>query len=61
MVRQPWQPPYYHVLLEQAGLEKAVDLFMWEMKIGNKEKILPMIWRAGRRPRAQARDHGSAR
>ena len=44
MVRQPWQPPYYHVLLEQAGLEKAVDLFMWEMKIGNKEKILPVIW-----------------
>ena len=44
MIRQPWQPPYYHVLLEQAGLEKAVDLFMWEMKIGNKEKILPIIW-----------------
>jgi hypothetical protein len=44
MVRQPWQPPYYHVLLEQAGLEKAVDLFMWEMKIGQKDKILPVIW-----------------
>ena len=44
MIRQPWQPPYYHVLLEQAGLEKVVDLFMWEMKIGNKEKILPIIW-----------------
>jgi hypothetical protein len=44
LIRQPWQPPYYHVLLEQAGLEKAVDLFMWEMKIGNKEKILPIIW-----------------
>jgi hypothetical protein len=44
MIRQPWQPPYYHVLLEQIGLEKVVDLFMWEMKIGNKEKILPIIW-----------------
>jgi hypothetical protein len=44
MIRQPWQPPYYHVLLEQAGLVKVVDLFMWEMKIGNKEKILPIIW-----------------
>jgi hypothetical protein len=44
MVREPWQPPYYHVLLEQAGFEKVVDLFMWEMKIGNKEKILPIIW-----------------
>jgi hypothetical protein len=44
MVREPWQPPYYHVLIEQAGFEKVVDLFMWEMKIGNKEKILPIIW-----------------
>jgi hypothetical protein len=45
LIRQPWQPPYYHVLLEQAGMEKAVDLFMWEMKIGNRDKILPIIWR----------------
>jgi hypothetical protein len=44
MIRQPWQPPYYHVLCEEAGLQKEVDLFMWEMKIGNKEKILPIIW-----------------
>jgi hypothetical protein len=44
MIRQPWHPPYYHVLLELVGLEKVVDLFMWEMKIGNKEKILPIIW-----------------
>ena len=44
MIRQAWQPPYYHVLCEQAGLEKEVDLFMWEMKIGQKDKILPIIW-----------------
>jgi hypothetical protein len=44
MIRQPWQPPYYHVLLEQAGLRKVVDLFMWEMRIGQKDKILPIIW-----------------
>jgi hypothetical protein len=43
MIRQPWHPPYYHVLCEQAGLEKEVDLFMWEMKIGQKDKILPII------------------
>ena len=30
MVRQPWHPPYYRELCEGAGLEKAVDLFMWE-------------------------------
>jgi hypothetical protein len=45
LIRQPWQPPYYHVLCEQAGLAKEVDLFMWEMKIGNREKILPIIWK----------------
>jgi hypothetical protein len=44
MIRQPWQPPYYHVLMEQAGLEKVVDLFMWELRISDKEKILPIIW-----------------
>jgi hypothetical protein len=44
MIRQPWHPPYYHVLIEQAGLQKEVDLFMWEMKIGQKDKILPIIW-----------------
>jgi hypothetical protein len=45
MIRQPWHPPYYHVYCEQAGLAKEVDLFMWEMRIGNKEKILPIIWK----------------
>jgi hypothetical protein len=44
MVRQPWQPPYYHVLLELAGMQKVVDLFMWEMRIGQKDKILQIIW-----------------
>jgi GNAT superfamily N-acetyltransferase len=44
MIRQPWHPPYYHLLCEQAGLQKAVDLFMWEMRIGQKDKILPIIW-----------------
>ncbi len=43
MVRQPWQPAYYARLLEQAGLEKAVDLFMWELRISDKENILPVI------------------
>jgi hypothetical protein len=32
------------VLCEQAGLEKEVDLFMWEMKIGQKDSILPILW-----------------
>jgi GNAT superfamily N-acetyltransferase len=43
LVRQPWQPPYYQRLCEEAGLEKAVDLFMWELRISDREKILPII------------------
>jgi GNAT superfamily N-acetyltransferase len=43
MVRQPWQPPYYQRLCEEAGLEKVVDLFMWELRIADREKILPII------------------
>jgi hypothetical protein len=44
MVRQPWHPPYYQRLCEAAGLEKAVDLFMWELVISDREKILPVIF-----------------
>lgn len=45
MVRQPWQPPYYQRLCEEAGLEKAMDLLMWEVRISDREKILPIIRR----------------
>jgi GNAT superfamily N-acetyltransferase len=43
LVRQPWHPPYYQRLCEAAGLEKAVDLFMWELRISDRDKILPII------------------
>jgi GNAT superfamily N-acetyltransferase len=43
LVRQPWHPPYYQRLCEEAGLEKAVDLFMWELRILDRGKILPII------------------
>jgi GNAT superfamily N-acetyltransferase len=45
LVRQPWHPPYYRRLCEEAGLEKAVDLFMWELRISDRDKILPVIRR----------------
>jgi GNAT superfamily N-acetyltransferase len=44
MVRQPWHPPYYRELCEQAGLEKAVDLHMWELHVGDRDQVLPVIW-----------------
>jgi GNAT superfamily N-acetyltransferase len=45
MVRQPWHPPYYAARCEEAGLAKAIDLFMWELQISDREKILPVIFK----------------
>jgi GNAT superfamily N-acetyltransferase len=45
MIRQPWHPPYYQRLCEAAGLAKAQDLFMWELEIADRTKILPIIFR----------------
>jgi GNAT superfamily N-acetyltransferase len=44
-----WHHTYYRELLEGAGMEKAMDLFMWELYIQNRDKVLPIIWElAGR-------------
>ena len=44
MIKQPWHPPHYQVLCEEAGLTKAVDLLMWELHISDRRKILPVIF-----------------
>jgi len=43
-IRQPWHPPYYQRRIEEAGLAKVVDLFMWELYIEGRERVLPAIW-----------------
>lgn len=43
-IRQPWHPPHYARLCEQAGLAKAVDLWMWELYIQDRGKIVPAIF-----------------
>jgi GNAT superfamily N-acetyltransferase len=45
MIRQPWHPPYYAARCDEAGLEKAVDLFMWELYISDRTKMLPVIFK----------------
>jgi GNAT superfamily N-acetyltransferase len=41
----PWQHPYYQRLLEEScGLQKAMDLQMWELHIEGREKVHPAIW-----------------
>ncbi len=42
-IKQPWHPPYYQRLCERAGLEKAVDLWMWELHISDRSSIAPAI------------------
>ncbi|HEV2724156.1 MAG TPA: hypothetical protein VGV10_05945 [Thermoleophilaceae bacterium] len=42
-IKQPWHPPYYQRLCEAAGLEKAMDLWMWELYIEDRERIVPGI------------------
>jgi GNAT superfamily N-acetyltransferase len=45
MIKQPWHPPYYQARCEEAGLAKAVDLFMWELEISDRTKILPVVFK----------------
>jgi len=37
IILQPWHPPHYKALLEGVGLEKAMDLYMWELKLDKVE------------------------
>jgi GNAT superfamily N-acetyltransferase len=47
MVKQPWHPPYYAARCEEAGLEKAMDLWMWELDISDRAQIRPIIFELG--------------
>jgi hypothetical protein len=42
-INQPWHPPYYQRLCEAAGLDKAIDLWMWELHIEGRDAIVPGI------------------
>jgi GNAT superfamily N-acetyltransferase len=44
MIKQPWHPPYYQRLVEEAGLSKAIDLYMWNLNISGRDKVMPVIW-----------------
>jgi GNAT superfamily N-acetyltransferase len=34
MILQPWHPPYYRELIEAEGFGKAIDLLMWQLRMG---------------------------
>ena len=46
MILEPWHPPYYRELMDGAGMEKRIDLLMWELYFGSLdqgESFTPMI------------------
>jgi hypothetical protein len=45
LIKMPWHPPYYRQRCEEAGLSKAMDLFMWELVISDRAKMLPVIFK----------------
>lgn len=55
MIRQPWHPPYYQRLCEEAGLEKAMDLYSWKLEIQDRERMLPVLFELDE---AARREHG---
>lgn len=43
-IKQPWHPPYYQRLAEGAGLDKAMDLLMWNLEVEDRSKVLPIMF-----------------
>jgi GNAT superfamily N-acetyltransferase len=49
MILEPWHPPYYQRLIEAEGFGKAMDVLMWELRMGQLkegEKFDPSIHEA---------------
>src|SRR5919106_2919982 len=56
MILEPWHPPYYRELIEAQGLDKRIDLYMWELWFGDLkegEQFTPMIHAAAKHSREQ--------
>ena len=51
LIRQPWHPPYYLQRCEQAGLEKAMDLYSWGLEISDRENMNPILPKIAQRAR----------
>jgi hypothetical protein len=51
MIKQPWHPPYYQQRCEEAGLEKAMDLLMWERSVVDAAQVDPRLLRIAERAR----------
>ena len=56
MILQPWHPPYYQRLMEQAGMGKAMDLLMWNLRGDRPREGAAGDLGAGGEGRVRARD-----
>jgi GNAT superfamily N-acetyltransferase len=43
ILRMNWHPPYYKTLCEEAGLDKVVDLYMWNLVMSDRDQMLPIL------------------
>jgi GNAT superfamily N-acetyltransferase len=41
-----WHHRYYPMLIEGSGLVKAMDLYMWDLQVRERDKVHEAIWRA---------------
>ena len=53
MIHQPWHPPHYQRLLEEAGMAKAMDLLMWNLEVTERDRVLPVIWELAERAQSE--------
>jgi GNAT superfamily N-acetyltransferase len=52
MILEPWHPPHYRALIEGHGFEKAMDVQMWELNLGelkDGERFDPSIHEAAKK------------
>jgi hypothetical protein len=51
LLKQPWQPPYYQQLIEDGstGLEKAMDLYSYELDVSDRAKLHHLLVGAAER------------
>jgi hypothetical protein len=54
LIRQPWHPPYYQRLCEEAGLTKAMDLLSWDLAISDREQMDPRLFSFAERARERS-------
>jgi hypothetical protein len=60
MILEPWHPPHYKALIEAAGFAKAMDVLMWQLRMGELkegERFDPSIHAAAEKA---LRDEGIA-